>query len=125
MSEADTRAQYIDPALKSAGWGVVDGSRIWREHAITKGRLQCGGKRACAEIASAQELGNKQQAFVEFVLGQYVEQGVDELDLEKLAPLPKLRYRGGPSDAFADLEQVEQVRGVFVGFQRRLYLQEN
>ncbi|MFZ2654639.1 MAG: hypothetical protein WAX69_06945 [Victivallales bacterium] len=30
MNEAETRAEYIDPALK-AGWGVVEGSRPWRE----------------------------------------------------------------------------------------------
>jgi type I site-specific restriction endonuclease len=25
MNEAETRAEYIDPALKSAGWGEVEG----------------------------------------------------------------------------------------------------
>jgi len=28
MNEAETRAEHIDPALKAAGWGVVDGSRV-------------------------------------------------------------------------------------------------
>jgi type I restriction enzyme R subunit len=28
MNEAETRAEHIDPALKAAGWGVVDGSHI-------------------------------------------------------------------------------------------------
>jgi len=51
MNEAETRAEHIDPALKTAGWGVVDGSRILREHGITHGRLLGGGKRAKAEIA--------------------------------------------------------------------------
>lgn len=53
MNEADTRAEHIDPALKAAGWGVVDGSRVLREHPITLGRLQGGGRggRAKAEIA--------------------------------------------------------------------------
>lgn len=51
MNEAETRAEHIDPALKAAGWGVVDGSRILREYAITQGRLQGGGKRTRAEIA--------------------------------------------------------------------------
>ena len=51
MNEAETRAEHIDPALKAAGWGVVEGSRILREHAITQGRLQGGGKRARAEVA--------------------------------------------------------------------------
>jgi type I restriction enzyme R subunit len=27
MNEAETRAEYIDPALAAAGWGVVEGSR--------------------------------------------------------------------------------------------------
>jgi putative transposase len=31
MIEAETRAELIDPALKGAGWGVVDGSRVRRE----------------------------------------------------------------------------------------------
>ena len=51
MNEAETRAEHIDPALKAAGWGVVEGSRILREHGITQGRLQGGGKRAKAEVA--------------------------------------------------------------------------
>ncbi|GAB3732448.1 DEAD/DEAH box helicase family protein [Silanimonas algicola] len=51
MNEAETRAEHIDPALKAAGWGVVEGSRVLREHGITQGRLQAGGKRTRAEIA--------------------------------------------------------------------------
>ena len=51
MNEAETRAEHIDPALKAAGWGVVEGSRILREHAITQGRLQGAGKRTRAEVA--------------------------------------------------------------------------
>ena len=50
MNEAETRAEHIDPALKAAGWGVVDGSRIRRE-VIAPGRLQGKGQRAKAEIA--------------------------------------------------------------------------
>ena len=38
MNEAETRAELIDPALKEAGWGVVDGSRVRRE-VIALGRL--------------------------------------------------------------------------------------
>ena len=51
MNEAETRAELIDPALKAAGWGVVDESRISREAIITKGRLQGTGKRAAGDIA--------------------------------------------------------------------------
>jgi len=51
MNEAETRAEYIDPALKAAGWGVVEGSAIRREFRITEGRLQGHGQRAKPEIA--------------------------------------------------------------------------
>lgn len=45
MNEAETRAELIDPALREAGWGVVEGSRVRRE-VIAPGRLQGGGRRA-------------------------------------------------------------------------------
>ena len=50
MNEAETRAELIDPALKAAGWGVTEGSRVRRE-VITLGRLQGAGKRSKQEIA--------------------------------------------------------------------------
>src|SRR5688572_3142275 len=46
MNEAETRAEHIDPALASAGWGVVEDSRIRREYRITPGRLEGHGRRA-------------------------------------------------------------------------------
>jgi type I restriction enzyme R subunit len=51
MNEAETRAELIDPALTAAGWGVVEGSRILREYALTPGRIQGGGRRAKPLIA--------------------------------------------------------------------------
>jgi type I restriction enzyme R subunit len=51
MNEAETRAEHIDPALKAAGWGVVDGSRILREYHITPGRIEGRGRRGTPEIA--------------------------------------------------------------------------
>jgi type I restriction enzyme R subunit len=47
MNEAETRAELIDPALREAGWGVVDGSRTRRE-VIAPGRIMGKGKRARA-----------------------------------------------------------------------------
>ena len=38
MNEAETRAEHIDPALKAAGWGVVEGSRVLREGTPTQVR---------------------------------------------------------------------------------------
>jgi type I restriction enzyme R subunit len=45
VNEAETRAEHIDPALKAAGWGVVEGSRIRREYPITPGRIEGLGRR--------------------------------------------------------------------------------
>jgi|GEM_PF-801281 len=51
MKEAETRAEHIDPALKAAGWGVVEGSRIRREYPITLGRIEGHGRRGKALTA--------------------------------------------------------------------------
>jgi len=44
MNESETRAELIDPKLRAAGWGVVEESKILREHVITHGRVQSGGR---------------------------------------------------------------------------------
>ena len=53
MNEAETRAELIDPKLKAAGWGVVEGSKILRERLaqITDGKIQAGGGRSKPLIA--------------------------------------------------------------------------
>ena len=76
---------------------------------------------AAAKAATAAALNDKQLAFVDFVLAQYVQQGVDELDADKLSPLLKLKYHNAIADALADLGRPDQVRRMFVGFQRHLY----
>lgn len=73
-----------------------------------------------ARAAAAAEFTDKQQAFINFVLAQYVNQGVAGLNQDKLSPLLRLRYKA-LNDAFAELGQPEQVRQVFIGFQRHLY----
>jgi type I restriction enzyme, R subunit len=50
MNESETRAEHIDPALKAAGWGVVEGSSIRREYRIAPGRIEGHGKRGKPEI---------------------------------------------------------------------------
>ena len=45
MNEADTRAELIDPKLKSCGWGVVEGSKVLREYNISPGKIKTGGIR--------------------------------------------------------------------------------
>ncbi len=44
MNEAETRAELIDPKLKAAGWGIIEGSKVLREYNLTAGRIQTGGR---------------------------------------------------------------------------------
>ena len=61
----------------------------------------------------------KLAAFVDFVLAQYVTQGEDELDRDKLGSLLALKYHT-VSDAAAELGSVEVIRNTFIGFQSQL-----
>src|SRR5690606_37449159 len=66
MNEAETRAGLIDPALKAAGWGVVDGSRVRREYPIAPGRIEGACKRGKALTADyVLEYRNTKLAVVE------------------------------------------------------------
>lgn len=65
----------------------------------------------------------KQQAFLDFVLSQYVRVGVEELSLDKLSPLLKLKYHNAIADAIADLGKPEEIGKSFFGFQKYLYTQ--
>ena len=76
---------------------------------------------AMAKTEVHQKFTDRQQAFVDFVLAQYVKEGVEELDAEKLTPLLRLRYNNAIADAVADLGSADQIRRVFVGFQKYLY----
>ncbi len=112
MNEAETRAEHIDPALKAAGWGVVEGTRILREYHLTPGRIEGLGRQGKPLIADY---------ILDFVLQHYVAVGVEELDQEKLTPLLRLKYKNSISDAVADLGQPETIARAFSTFQRYLY----
>jgi type I restriction enzyme R subunit len=62
----------------------------------------------------------KQQAFLAFVLDQYVTQRVDTLETKKLKLVLKMRYTE-INDAMANLWDAAQVRQAFVGMQTHLY----
>ena len=62
----------------------------------------------------------KQQAFLEFVLSQYVVEGEEELGMDKLPDLLDLKY-GSPSDAVRELGSVSDIKTTFRGFQSDLY----
>lgn len=65
----------------------------------------------------------KLRIFLAFVLGQYVERGVEELGPDKLARLLELKYRA-VSDATTQLGgDAQKIREAFLGFQKHLFLQ--
>ncbi len=76
---------------------------------------------AMAKIVISIHFNTKQQVFLDFVLSHYVSVGVDELDLEKLTPLLRLKYHNSIADAVDDLGEPEEIGKVFSGFQKYLY----
>jgi type I restriction enzyme, R subunit len=80
MNEAETRAEHIDPALKAAGWGVVEGSKILREYLIIPGRIEGHGRRGKPLIADyVLVYRNRKLAVVEAkALHQEVTEGVGQ-----------------------------------------------
>lgn len=69
----------------------------------------------------AKEFTNyKQQAFIDFILDKYLEDGVGELAASKMRSLIELKYNT-ISDATAELGAPAVIRETFVGFQKHLY----
>lgn len=62
----------------------------------------------------------QQRIFLDFILAQYIKEGVDELATEKLPELLTLKY-GSVADAPADLGGMPQIHSAFVDFQQHLY----
>ena len=51
MNEAEARAEYVDPSLKAAGWGVVEVAVSCASIASRWGRIEGHGRRAKPDIA--------------------------------------------------------------------------
>ena len=66
------------------------------------------------------DYNQKQQSFLNFVLEQYVKEGVQELDDAKLPDLLELKYNA-IADAKTELGAIKSIRSMFIGFQERLY----
>ena len=58
--------------------------------------------------------------FAEFVLDQYIAQGVEELDDQRLPELIKLKYRT-VDDAIEKLGPASRIREMFIDLQKHLY----
>ena len=65
-------------------------------------------------------LNDRQKEFIEFVLSNYIETGVEELDQEKLPVLLTNKYQSF-EDAGAVLGDLAEVRELFLKFQKHLY----
>ena len=75
---------------------------------------------ALSPITRAERVETRKKAFLDFVLAQYVTEGVGELAEDKLPDLLELKYHA-VNDAAAELGGVAVIRDTFVGFQRYLY----
>lgn len=63
---------------------------------------------------------SRQNAFIEFVLQQYINNGVSELSDERVSDLINLKY-GSPANAQLELGEMSEIRRVFCDFQQYLY----
>jgi type I restriction enzyme R subunit len=132
-SAPDTRTRLLD-GLADKGFGpeamtemqkIIDAEKsdlfdVLAYVAYAMAPLTREERAARARACICGHFGDKQQAFLDFVLAQYVNVGVSELDAQKLGPLLKLKYNA-IADAIADLGEPEQIRAVFTGFQKYLY----
>ena len=133
-SSPDTRAKLLE-GLADKGFGrdqmvemqkIIDAEKsdlfdVLAHVAFALTPLTREERATRAKLEICTHFDSKQQAFLGFVLAQYVKEGVGELSQEKLSPLLKLKYNNAISDAIADLGQPEQIKGTFTEFQKYLY----
>lgn len=136
-SEPDTRRKLLE-GLAEKGFGraqlaemqrIIDAEKsdlydVLAHVAYAMPTLSRSQRATRAQTALRTRFDDRQRAFLDFVLAQYVSEGVDELDSGKLAPLLRLKYRDSIADAVADLGQPEEIGRLFSGFQRFLYQPE-
>jgi type I restriction enzyme, R subunit len=63
---------------------------------------------------------DKLRTLLDFVLSEYVKEGVGELDQSKLTPLLELKYQN-VTDAATEPGGIAKIRDTFIGFQKYLY----
>jgi type I restriction enzyme R subunit len=136
-SSPDTRAKLLQ-GLAEKGFGkeqmaemqrIIDAEKsdlfdVLAHVAYALPPLSREERAAKAKVEISTHFNSKQQVFLDFVLSHYVNDGVEELDQEKLTPLLKLKYHNSIADAVADLGRPEEIGNVFRGFQKYLYQQQ-
>ena len=132
----DTRKQLLE-GLAEKGFGrdqlsemrkIIDAEKsdifdVLAHVAFALPPLSREERAARAQLSFDRHFNDKQRSFLDFVLAQYVKVGVDELALEKLSPLLKLKYHNSIPDAVADLGMPQEISRIFVDFQQYLYQQ--
>lgn len=80
MNEAQTEFEFIDPALKKAGWGTVEGSKVSKQFPISQGRLLGQGRKTAPLKADyVLEFNNRRLAVIEAKSrDRYYTQGVGQ-----------------------------------------------
>ncbi len=133
-SQPDTRAKLLQ-GLSEKGFGheqmaemqrIIDAENsdlfdVLAHVAYALAPLTREERAARARTEISVHFTGKQQAFLDFVLAQYIKVGVEELAQDKLSPLLKLKYHNAIADAVADLGKPEEIGRVFAGFQKYLY----
>ncbi len=74
-------------------------------------------------IYSNMALSEKQKEFIDFVLEQYIKDGISVLDMEKISSLINLKYDNSVRQAIDELGgSIDKIRETFSSFQKYLYL---
>ena len=90
------------------------------EHiAYSKKPIQRATRVANAESKIHNNLDASQKEFIDFVLSKYVEGGVDELDINRLSDLLKLKYKS-LHDGQKALGGADLIKDTFINFQKHL-----
>lgn len=133
-SDPATRRQLLD-GLEEKGFGpeqlgemqrIIDAEQsdlydVLAHVAFSMAPVTREARAQHARRAIATEYPDRQRAFLDFVLGHYVSEGVQELDIDRLGTLLKIRYHNSIPDALADLGEPEAIEAAFTGFQKQLY----
>lgn len=132
-SKPETRKQLLNN-LKNSGYSVENFEKIkeiinapnsdifdvliyiaYSENMITRQERVDNSK-----VLIFDNIQSRQHAFIDFVLKQYIKNGVTELDDERIGALINLKY-GSPANAVQELGNIGDIRSTFCEFQKYLY----
>ncbi len=132
-SKPETRKQLLEK-LKNCGYSIKNFDKIkeiinapnsdifdvltyiaYSEDMITRQQRVDNNK-----VLIFNNIQSRQHAFIDFVLKQYVKNGVTELDDARIGALINLKY-GSPANAIQELGNITDIRSAFCDFQKYLY----